>query len=71
MVSRMLSDTIPGLANTPRGELAPTEVELARTEGRPYESADDLLARIRRARAATATTPKHRRTRRHPTPAAK
>ncbi len=30
-----------------RGELVPTEAELARTEGRDYESAEQLLARIR------------------------
>jgi len=30
-----------------RGELVPTEAEIARTEGRDYESAEQLLARIR------------------------
>lgn len=30
-----------------RGELVPTEAELARQEGRDYESASELLARIR------------------------
>lgn len=29
-----------------RGELVPTEAELARREGRSYESASELLARI-------------------------
>jgi type I restriction enzyme S subunit len=33
-----------------RGELVPTEAELARREGRSYESAADLLARIRAER---------------------
>lgn len=35
------------LAKAFRGELVPTEAELARQEGRPFESADELLARIR------------------------
>jgi type I restriction enzyme S subunit len=35
------------LAKAFRGELAPTEAELARREGRPYESASELLARIK------------------------
>lgn len=34
-----------------RGELVPTEAELARQEGRDYESADALLARIRNTAA--------------------
>jgi type I restriction enzyme, S subunit len=37
------------LAKAFRGELVPTEAELARREGRSYESAVDLLARIRSA----------------------
>jgi type I restriction enzyme S subunit len=41
------------LAKAFRGELVPTEAELARQQGRPYESANELLARIR----ATQTTP--------------
>jgi type I restriction enzyme, S subunit len=39
------------LANAFRGELVPTEAELARREGRSYESAADLLARIREERS--------------------
>jgi len=35
------------LAKAFRGELVPTEAELARREGRPYESASELLARIK------------------------
>ena len=35
------------LAKAFRGELVPTEAELARQDGRPFESADELLARIR------------------------
>jgi type I restriction enzyme S subunit len=38
------------LARAFRGELMPTEVELARRENRPYEPAADLLARIRAER---------------------
>jgi KAP family P-loop domain len=38
------------LAKAFRGELVPTEAELARSEGRAYESASDLLARIRSER---------------------
>ncbi|MCZ7607037.1 MAG: restriction endonuclease subunit S [Planctomycetota bacterium] len=34
------------LAKALRGELVPTEAELARTQNRPYESATQLLARI-------------------------
>ncbi len=41
------------LAKAFRGELVPTEAELARRENRPYESAGELLERIR----ASATTP--------------
>ena len=40
------------LAKAFRGELVPTEAELARHEGRAYESASDLLARIQSERAA-------------------
>lgn len=39
------------LAKAFRGELVPTEVELARAEGRPYEPASALLARIQASRA--------------------
>jgi type I restriction enzyme S subunit len=35
------------LAKAFRGELVPTEAELARREGRPYESASELLTRIK------------------------
>jgi type I restriction enzyme S subunit len=34
------------LANAFRGELVPTEAELARQEGREFESAEELLARF-------------------------
>ena len=40
------------LAKAFRGELVPTEAELARRDGRPYESAADLLGRIHGASAA-------------------
>jgi len=39
------------LAKAFRGELVPTEADLARKEARPYEPASALLARIRRERA--------------------
>jgi type I restriction enzyme S subunit len=39
------------LAKAFRGELVPTEAELARTEGRSYEPASILLARIRSSQA--------------------
>jgi len=35
------------LAKAFRGELVPTETELARREGRSYETASELLARIK------------------------
>jgi len=38
------------LAKAFRGELVPTEAELARREGREYEPASVLLERIRRER---------------------
>lgn len=38
------------LAKAFRGELAPTEAELARREGREYESAGVLLERVRAGR---------------------
>jgi type I restriction enzyme S subunit len=50
----------PALAKSFRGELVPTEAELARREGRDYEPASALLNRIRVERA---TTPISRRTR--------
>jgi type I restriction enzyme S subunit len=46
------------LAKAFRGELVPTEAELARREGRSFESASDLLARIRSKR----TDPKQKQT---------
>lgn len=46
------------LAKAFRGELVPTEAELARRGGRDYESASALLARIRAERSATATRPR-------------
>ena len=47
------------LAKAFRGELVPTEAELARREGRPYEPASVLLERIKAERqAAEATKPK-------------
>jgi type I restriction enzyme, S subunit len=42
------------LAKAFRGELVPTEAELARHEGRDYEPASDLLERIRQERAQAA-----------------
>ena len=42
------------LAKAFRGELVPTEAELARRENRPYESAGELVERIRTS--ATPTT---------------
>jgi type I restriction enzyme S subunit len=47
------------LANAFRGELVPTEAELARNEGRDYEPASALLERVRAAR--TTRTPDDRR----------
>ena len=44
------------LARAFAGELVPTEAELARTEGRSYETAEALLERIRRERDAAETT---------------
>lgn len=40
------------LAKAFRGELVPTEAALARKEGRSYETAEELLARIKTANAA-------------------
>jgi type I restriction enzyme S subunit len=45
------------LAKAFRGELIPTEAELARREGREYEPASVLLERIRADKAHNATTP--------------
>jgi type I restriction enzyme S subunit len=44
------------LAKAFRGELVPTEAELARREGRGYETAEELLARIKNAQQ---TVPDH------------
>jgi type I restriction enzyme S subunit len=41
------------LAKAFRGELVPTEAEFARQQGRPYESANELLARIRSTKPTT------------------
>ena len=51
------------LAKAFRGELVPTEAELARQEGRGYEPASVLLERIRASRATgdRPDTPKHRK----------
>lgn len=49
------------LAKAFRGELVPTEAELARAEGRPYESAADLLARIRAQTSSAKPAPARRR----------
>jgi hypothetical protein len=46
-----------------RGELVPTEAELARREHRPYEPASALLARIRASRASTESNGAPRRRR--------
>ena len=45
------------LAKGFRGELVPTEAELARAEGRSYESAAELLARIRAERGSSEGRP--------------
>ena len=51
------------LAKAFHGELVPTEAELARTEGRTYETADELLSRV--AASTVANDPPQRgRTRR-------
>ena len=46
------------LAKAFRGELVPTEAELARQEGRDYEPASVLLARIRATHASPRPKPK-------------
>ncbi len=50
------------LAKAFRGELAPTEAELARQEGRDCEPASVLLERIRAVRADDETNGTKRRT---------
>jgi len=42
------------LAKAFRGELVPTEAELARREGREYETAEQLLERIKNEQRKTA-----------------
>jgi type I restriction enzyme S subunit len=54
------------LAKAFRGELVPTEAELARQEGREYEPASVLLERIRAARAAEVSNTKRPTCRRWP-----
>jgi type I restriction enzyme S subunit len=49
------------LAKAFRGELVPTEAELARREGRDYEPASALLERIRAERAGQGQTGQRRR----------
>jgi len=51
------------LAKAFRGELVPTEAELARREGRSYETASELLARIKSEIDAKQTSQKVRRNR--------
>jgi hypothetical protein len=54
------------LAKAFRGELVPTEAELARQEGRDYEPASTLLARIRAERTSSEAAPKPARRSRVP-----
>ena len=54
------------LAKAFRGELVPTEAELARREGRSYEPASVLLDRIRAERAAGPAPQKRPARRRKP-----
>ena len=64
---RVNSVTQAILAKAFRGELVPTEAELASREGRSYESASELLDRIRSAgagRSNNGTGLKHRKPRR-------
>jgi type I restriction enzyme, S subunit len=49
------------LAKAFRGELVPTEAELARREGREYEPASVLLERIKKEREKNAATGKRRK----------
>src|SRR5205823_2727044 len=55
------------LAKAFRGELVPTEAELARREGRDYEPASVLLERIRAERAGSQDGQKAKAPRRRPT----
>jgi len=54
------------LAKAFRGELVPTEAELARRENCSYEPASDLLARIKSQRESKGPTEKARRNRNRP-----
>jgi type I restriction enzyme S subunit len=49
------------LAKAFRGEIVPTEAELARQEGHDYEPASALLARIRATHASPRSEPKRDR----------
>jgi type I restriction enzyme S subunit len=49
------------LAKAFRGELVPTEAELARWQGREYETAEQLLARIKTNEGQNTTAPLRRR----------
>jgi hypothetical protein len=49
------------LAKAFRGELVPTEAELARREGRDYEPVGVLLERVKREREGAAYGPSRRR----------
>jgi type I restriction enzyme S subunit len=54
------------LAKAFRGELVPTEAELARRERRDYEPASVLLERIKREREMKASAPAKRSSRKRP-----
>ena len=56
---RVESLTQAVLAKAFRGELVPTEAELAEAECRDYETAEELLERIRRERASLEPPAKH------------
>ncbi len=49
------------LAKAFRGELVPTEAELARREGRSYESASELLARFKASTNGETKRPRARK----------
>ena len=49
------------LAKAFRGELVPTEAQLAERESRPYESAEELLQRIRHSREAAPSSGSRKR----------
>jgi type I restriction enzyme, S subunit len=50
------------LAKAFRGELVPTEAAIAKSEGRDYETANVLLARLRNERTVTEKMPRTRHT---------